>query len=261
MPEKENVTEADIARGLAEVGMSPGDTVFVHSSLRSFGHVAGGAGAVIEALLQAVGPEGTVVVPTFTWDSFHDKTDAVFDMAKTPSETGRITEVFRQRSDALRSSHLCHSVAAIGRHAAAVTRDSTSVYGPGGPFETLLKLNAWNLFLGVTFTSCTALHMAEELRRVPYRAFRDYKGCRVVHPDGTVTASDSVEYLRKPGFWNDFGPMEAVFEAAGVLRQTRIGAARVLNIRIRDVVEIALQRLEQDVNCLLAADSGRVSYS
>ena len=249
-----SVTVHDIVGGLAAVGVAAGDTVFVHSSLRSFGHVAGGAEAVGEALLAAVGSAGTVVMPTFTWDRFHAGHGLVFDVARTPSETGRITEVFRLRPGVIRSAHICHSVAAAGRHAAEVTRDTPSVYAAGGTFDALLRLDAWNVFLGVTFTSCTALHMAEELEHVPYRAYRDFRDCQVRHPDGTQASSASVEYLRRPGFWNDFGGMEEVFRRSGVLREARIGAARVLNVRIRDVVALTRQILQQDIHFLLAAD-------
>jgi len=243
---------------LANIGIVAGDTLFVHSSLRAFGHVEGGADAVIEALLRAVGPEGTGVMPTFTWDRFHDKTGVTVDMARTPSEVGRITELFRQRPAAVRSPHICHSVAAIGRDAEAVTRDSPSVFDSGGPFDTLLQLNAWNLFLGVTISSCTVLHMAEERIRVPYRFFRDFKDCHVIHPDGTVAASASIEYLREPGYFNDFSQMEVAFTRAGLVRQARIGAARVMNIRMRDVVARAMRQLEENINSLLSEGSLRV---
>ena len=248
------VTRADVVQALITVGVAPGDTVFAHSSLRAFGHVGGGADTVIDALMEAVGPAGTVVMPAFTWDSFHDKAGVVFDMVRTPSETGRITEVFRQRPGVVRSPHICHSVAAAGASAAEVTRDSPSVYAQGGPFDALLRLNAWNVFLGVSFGSCTALHMAEEQARVPYRQNRDFRDCRVIHPDGSATASASVEFLRKQGYWNDFSRVEAVFEREGVLREARVGAARILNIRMRDVVRIARRLLDEDIYWLLAAE-------
>ena len=53
------VTRAELARDLARMGIERGDTLFVHSSLKSLGYVEGGAGAVIGALQDAVGAEGT----------------------------------------------------------------------------------------------------------------------------------------------------------------------------------------------------------
>lgn len=246
--------KSDIRKGLTAVGLCPDDVVLVHSSLSSFGTVDGGADAVIDALLETVGPGGTVVMPTFTWDRFHDKHGEVFDLVKTPSETGRITEVFRHRPHALRSPHFCHSVAAIGPQAAALTRDTPSVYGPDSTFDMLFRLNAWNLFLGVTCTSCTALHAVEEQMRVPYREFRDFKDCTVIYPDGRQALSNSVEFLRKPGFRNDLGKMDAVLAKHQVLRTTTVGKATLTNVRIRDVVAVTRRCLADDIYFLLAPE-------
>jgi len=249
------VGRADILRGLADVCLRPGDVVLVHSSLSAFGRVDGGADAVIDALLEAVGPAGTVVVPTFTWDSFHDQHGVVFDMRETPSEVGKITEVFRRRPQALRSPHLCHSVAAIGRHAAALTRDTPSAYGPDSAFDTLIRLDAWNLFLGVGCTSCTALHAVEEQMQVPYRQHRDFRDCAVVFPDGHREASRAIEFLRRSGFTNDLGKMDRVLAARGVLHAARVGNAALTNVRIRDIVAITRYHLSHDINFLLTPDS------
>lgn len=254
-PSLPNVTSEGIFEGLRKLGVAAGETIFVHSSLRAFGHVEGGAEAVVEALLSSVDPDGHVVMPTFTWDAFHAAHGVVFDPSSTPSETGRITEVFRRRSGVLRSLHLCHSVAACGPRATDFVADAPSVHGEGGTFEALLRANAWNLFLGVGFTSCTALHTVEERARVPYRAFRDFLDCSVREPDGALRPSRSVEFLRLPGYRNDFGKMEAIFCERGVLREARIGAARVMMVRLRDVVKIAGQLLEKDPFFLLTAES------
>lgn len=60
------VTRARIERGLAELGLARGGIVLVHSSLSSFGHVAGGADCVIDALLNVLGPEGTLCMPALS---------------------------------------------------------------------------------------------------------------------------------------------------------------------------------------------------
>ena len=62
-----SVTREIIAQALAEAGVTAGEVVLAHSSLSSFGYVDGGADAVIDALLDAVGASGTVLVPTHTW--------------------------------------------------------------------------------------------------------------------------------------------------------------------------------------------------
>ena len=244
------VTKADIRAGLAAVGVAPGDTLWVHSSLSAFGYVEGGADTVLDAMLETLGPAGTLVLPTFAWGAFHAAQRAVFDVAHTPCETGRIPETFRQRPGVLRSPHICHSVAACGPHAAAVLGDGVHPFGQGSTFDALYRLDAWNLMLGVSFQSCTALHCAEELEQVPYRAYRDFKDCEVVLADGRRGVCAAVEFLRQDGSSNDFAKVEALFAAAGILRTSQVGAARLVNVRIREVIDRARQLLQRDVRFL-----------
>ena len=109
------ITREDIRYSLQLMGIRPGDTLLVHSALSSIGYVEGGADSVVDAFLDAVGPDGTIVMSTLTgWFS-------PFDAATSPSTVGHISEVFRRRPGVLRSLHPVHSVAAWGKHAAYIT--------------------------------------------------------------------------------------------------------------------------------------------
>ena len=112
----ETVRYEQILSGLRRLGVREGDVILAHSSLSSFGYVEGGADTVIRALLDAVGPAGTVVVPTLSFGSV-DESDPYFSVNDTPSDTGRITEEFRKRPEARRSRHPLSSAAAIGKDA------------------------------------------------------------------------------------------------------------------------------------------------
>src|SRR5262249_48798186 len=104
-----------IADGLRDLGVRHGDKLLVHSSLSRFGYVVGGAKTVIQALLHAVGVEGTVLVPTLT-GTHRDSPEHPphFDVRTTPCWTGKIAEVLRQWPGALRSLGPTHSVAGLG---------------------------------------------------------------------------------------------------------------------------------------------------
>jgi len=92
--------------------------------LRSFGPVDGGANAVIDGLLEALGPEGTLLVPTLTGHrGLSPENSPHIDLRTAPCWTGTIPETLRQRPGAVRSVHPTHSCAAIGQRAAALTRD------------------------------------------------------------------------------------------------------------------------------------------
>ncbi|HOF40783.1 MAG TPA: AAC(3) family N-acetyltransferase [Candidatus Hydrogenedentes bacterium] len=245
------VTRTDIARGLDALGIRPGEIVYVHSSLSAFGHVHGGADTVIDALLDTVGAQGTVVMPTFTWQRNHARPTLVFNVAHDPSETGRITEVFRRRRGVVRNEHVCHSTAAFGPAADDVMGGSVHPFAFDASLYRCYELNSWYLLLGCGFSSATALHTAEEIVQVPYRHYRNFQGSVVIRPDGTHVPAESVEFLRNPGYANDFAKMDAVFERDGILRHARVGNALLTSARIRDVIDRAVQYLKQDIGYLL----------
>jgi len=257
MPHHEDLSHTDILAGLREVGLSEGDVVLVHSSLSAFGYVEGGADAVIDALLEAVGDAGTVVVPTFTWGPFHDAEGVTLDLRETSckDEVGIIPETFRLRDEARRSTHICHSVAAIGPRTREVMGHGVSSFGAGSTFHAVYDHNAWCLLLGVSFGSCTELHAVEEYMRVPYRHHRDFPQSTVILEDGTEMPSDSIEFLRREGYGNDFAKMRAVLDKHGVLNVTEIGDALVTNVRIRGIFDITVEYMEEDIGFLLDEES------
>jgi len=255
------VSKEDIIKGLKDVGLKNGDVVFAHSSLSSFGRVTGGADTVVDALLETVGSEGTVVMPTFTWGKFHHQPKVVFDVTRTPSETGAIPEALRKKPGAMRSLHVCHSVAALGRRAKDVMGDGRSPFGPGSTFARLYDLDCVYLLLGVGFSVCTALHMVEEFMRVPYRHYRDFDGSSVRLPDGTEVPSRSVEFLKKEGYRNDLAKMESVFAAAGILRVGQVGNARVVATTIREIFDLTRDHLKRDIGFLLSEESRQLLHA
>ena len=147
------VDRATILSGLRDVGVTSGDVLLVHSSLRSFGYVTGGAETVIDALLESVGDGGTLLVPTLTF-SVLKTWPHHFSIRKTPSTSGRITETLRLRAQALRSRHPVSSAAAIGPQAAYLTADHRDTpCGPDSPYYRLYELGGKVVFFGATLGS------------------------------------------------------------------------------------------------------------
>ena len=116
MPESKHVVTSDeVFAGLRALGAGPGEIIFAHSSLSSFGWVEHGAKTVIEALIRSVSSGGTVVLPTLCQKD-KERRFETWDVDTSPSDVGKITEVFRQRTDTRRSDHPTHSVTAFGPH-------------------------------------------------------------------------------------------------------------------------------------------------
>ena len=78
---------------MRSVGVRPGSVLLVHSSLRAMGPVAGGPETVIRGLLQALGPDGTLLMPALSYAHVTSATP-LFDLRRTPSNVGAIPEYF-----------------------------------------------------------------------------------------------------------------------------------------------------------------------
>lgn len=172
----------------------------VHSSLSSLGYVLGGAQAVVGAILDVLGSDGTLVMPAFSPEVSHPATwskrpfrvtdlklaqDHVptFDPAITPTSMGAIAETFRNWPGVLRSAHPQVSVTACGALAERIVTPHELAWGQGAgsPFERLYDLDARLLLLGVGFNRATLLHFAES--RVPHG--RRKTRCIPMHRDST----------------------------------------------------------------------------
>lgn len=163
------VTKAQLIQDLGKLGVKKGDIIFVHSSLKSIGFVMGGPGTVIDALLQVLGAQGTLVLPCLSLSGSMIETlesGRVFDPRNTPSSVGAIPEYFRKREGVLRSVHPTHSVCAYGKKAEWLTygHDTCgSTFGKGSPYYKLLELDAKILGLGVDLGPVTFYHVIEDV--------------------------------------------------------------------------------------------------
>ena len=162
-------------------GIVPGDVLLVHSSLSQLGWVSGGAVAVVQALMDALTPDGTLVMPTHSgdltdpaewqnppvpeswWQIIRDTMPA-FNPQYTPtSGMGQVVEVFRSMPGVLRSEHPALSFAAWGKHAELVTAGHLLDYALGetSPLARVYDLDGKVLLLGVGFGNNTSFHLSE----------------------------------------------------------------------------------------------------
>jgi len=251
-----SVTRQDIPAAVECVGIAEGDVVFFDSSLSSMGHIVGGPDALIDGLLDAVGPTGTVAVPTLcNWKP--DEQRLVYerwDPATSPSFVGAITEAFRRRPDALRSDQATHSVAAIGAEAAELTANhgaSGRRPGPFGdtafaresPWERMYQWNAAYCFIGVTFRVCTMVHYVESL--IVERALER------ADPANRPALADEVAGWMKPGVWTGIRVdereiIEKMLAGQGLVRYGSIGSATFRCARAKSMVDEWIRIVEAD---------------
>ena len=229
----EGLTRAQIAEALRALGLEAGCIVMVHSSLSSMGHVQDGADAVVDALIDVLGPEGTLVVPTFTF-SHSGEPDPVFDPARDPSEMGRISEVARTRQGARRSRHLLHSVAALGAQGEQITAcHGPSAWAADGPFWKLYQLEAYILLLGVPYVPCTFFHVVEQLVQTPYRRWVERRD-RVRERDGAEGPLLTLVYRPRPDSRGTTSTnLEPYWRTAGSRGWARLGTRSLACFRPR----------------------------
>ncbi len=247
------VVSGDIVQGLQSLSICSPAVILVHSSLSSFGHVVGGAEAVIDGLLQAVAPEGTVMVPTLTGSRDLGPTcPPYFDVRASASWTGRIPETFRRRPQAVRSLHPTHSVAAIGPRAGELLREhelSPTPCGPETPYGRLVQADGWVVLLGVGLECVTLFHHVEELADVSYHMQPEPVKATVVETD--ASSHTVLVGIHRYGIARDFGRVETELRRRSILTTTRVGAATVRAVRARPMVEYALDLLRRDSRALL----------
>lgn len=231
------VTQDDILYSLKLMGIKEGDILLVHSALTSIGHVEGGADSVINALCDAVGPEGTIVMSTLTgWFS-------PFDAATSPSAVGIISEVFRRRPGVLRSLHPVHSVAAFGKHAAEIVaghEDCPTGCGQGTPYLKLRDLGAKAMLLGIDMDRNTIMHTLEELIDAKYLRTLDI--CAPTY----LPNADKFSLQKFPPGHRDFLNITPVLRRADAMVEGMIGSACVKVIDIPKLFDIALPMLQKD---------------
>lgn len=230
------IEKKDILFSLEMLEIEKGDILLVHSALTSIGHVEGGADTVVDALLEAVGPTGTLIMSTLTgWD-------APFDPENTPSSVGIITEVFRKRPGVLRSLHPVHSVAAYGKNAAYIVshhEDCATGCGDGTPYRKIAELDGKVMLLGVDMDRCTVMHTLEESADLAYLFSLDIPAPKYppYHGKGTFT-------LKKfPPGHRDFLCITPVLKRRGELLEGKMGNAVCRVMKARSMFDTILPML------------------
>jgi aminoglycoside 3-N-acetyltransferase len=247
-------TVRSLAADLRALGVAAGDVVMLHSSNRSLGFVAGGTHAVVQAMLDVLGPDGTLVVPTHTpdnsdpaewrnppvpeswWPVLREQTPA-FDPSCTPSRwMGVIAETVRTWPGAQRSDHPQVSCAAVGSHAAEIVSEHPldDAHGERSPLGAIYRLDGKVLLLGCGYSSNTSLHLAEWRQDAPPRGA---VGASVRQPDGPGQWTTWVDVLPDE---DDFERLGADFEAAGKVATGQVGSATARLMSQRALVDFAV---------------------
>ena len=229
---------------LHALGIDPSGTLLVHSSMKAIGPVDGGADTVLDALSEHM-RNGLLVLPTHTWDRVNAD-QPLYSVRETACCVGILPELFRKRTGVIRSQHPTHSVAALGRDAAAFTEGDAFFETPlhrSGPWGRLLDRRATLLFIGCDLTKNTYMHGVEEWLDIPDNLTGEGVTLFTERMDGTVVPVRQRQHKghRSDTFWK----VEPLLLANGAMKLGRFGdaTARVVDaLRLTEILYVLLER-------------------
>lgn len=244
------LTFAQLVSEFRALGLCAGDVLLVHSSYKSFGGVEGGPPKVIDALLEVLGPEGTLIMPTFNFDFTKGKP---WDVRSTPSQMGVLTELVRTDPRAKRVFHPIYSFAVIGKYADYLSGlRYKSSYERNSVFGKLRDLDGKIMVIGLSYTnSMTFFHHIEQMEGVDYRFLKQFTG-QVTDENGN-TYTDTFEMLVRDidrGVVTEVDPMGALMEQAGIVKIRKIGEADVKLMKANEVYAFTAREMKRDPHLL-----------
>jgi aminoglycoside 3-N-acetyltransferase len=232
-----DVAQEVVLEQLRALGVQPGSVLLVHTSFSNVGPLDGGPDALIDALIETVGPEGTVVMPSWTADD-----DDPFDPDSTPvrGHLGVVADTFWRRTGVLRGHH-AFAVAATGPHASYIT-SAPFVLPPHAQDSGVARvheLDGWVLLLGVDHDSNTTIHLAELMAGVPYWQ-ANYV---TVLEDGRPM---HIFYGENDSCCLGFNQVGEWLRVRDLQREGPVGHAHAMLVPSHDVVDTVLDELKED---------------
>jgi aminoglycoside 3-N-acetyltransferase len=241
---------AELLAVLRSLGIRPGDTLMVHAGFNRLSGFKASPSQLVDTLLEAVGPDGHLLMVSMAYSSSayeYLKQGKVFDVRKTVSHMGLISETFRRRAGVLRSLHPSNPVLAAGPRADWIVTGHESCLHPcgsGSPFEKIAQLHAKVLFYDASIFTQTFFHYMEDMleEQLDFPLFRqelmevpviDYSGeARTVR---TYPYSEEAIRRRRPEI------MTNELDRQGLIKRARVGNSRLMLISTDDTVRVVTQ--------------------
>lgn len=217
----------NLQEGFQQIPLTPSRVIMVHSSFKSLGKVDGGAETVIDALLDWVGPDGTILFPNFNFQSWTE--NHYFDVLETPSQMGIIGELARLRPGAVRSPHPIYSFAVLGKLKKEwESCNDSEAYGPNSAFALFHKLKGLVVSIGLHWNSTfSMIHYCEYNSDVEYRRTKKFSGVYVGYNGEPEITTYSMYVRRNNKVMTDVVPAMDELYDAGVIKSKQVGDANV----------------------------------
>ena len=241
-------TVDDLRRELAALGVREGDTLVVHCSFAAFEGFTGNAVEVIKLLQEMVGATGTILMPSQPYDGSAikwAKSGKPFDVKRTPSMMGIVSEFFRRMPGVVRSIHPTHPVAAWGARAKELIEDhwkAATPCGEGTPYLRMLDCDGKVLHLGSTIHTTTFLHGVEEILEpeMPFSPLTSEQYDLIsIGPDGKKYETRTRLY--EPYYSSIRNPekLSPLLKERRAYHAAKVSNLRILLLRVRDLLQVS----------------------
>ena len=245
-----SVTGKDILDRLQQLGLKQGDCVVVHSSLKAFGYVEGAAETVVEALLEMVGSEGLLLMPTYAQTEDANGDLLPLKTHEAQIRTGVIPATFARHPKAHRGHHPMYSLTFAGVGATALARENEKLmfpYGQDHQLRVILREGGYVLLIGVGDRSNSAIHMLEEMNDPEYLQEKKSQSRLTVEQFFAMLPEQRHESLghHRVGPMRDFTRVTDLLRKHRILRQVRLGNATMTlepALQVRELLAKVMQK-------------------
>ncbi|HIX56358.1 MAG TPA: AAC(3) family N-acetyltransferase [Candidatus Anaerobiospirillum pullistercoris] len=241
----------DLCCVLQEVGINAGDDICVHTSLMRLGKILVKPniflGTFVAALREVIGPDATLIMPTFTYSYCKQQ---VYDVRNSPSTMGILTEYYRKLPECQRTLDPIFSFAVSGKHADDYLHaKATSCFGSNCLYDLLTKRNGKIVILGDKRTGYTYDHYVEECVQVDYRYYKTFSGTTIDANDNEFQSSINyyVRCLDRPSTFALSGT-HYVLEHNHLSKAMSLGGGEILAFECAPFKEALSELLQHDAH-------------
>lgn len=236
----------DLQNALWELGIGKGDTICVHSQIYSLG-MAGMPrneylNTILNVLKEAVGENGTIIMPVFSY-SFCEK--QVFDVQKSESTVGLLTEFFRNSEDVSRTVHPIFSFSVWGRRKEEFMEISVDAFSMESVYGKMIESNDKMILFGAD-KGYTIYYLAEQKVGVSHRFFKNFPGIvRNEEREYELTVPYYVRHLDKRSE-EDPQKVSAYLRERGIQKSVPFGWGIISAFQCRDMFDSIVEKLRED---------------
>jgi amino acid adenylation domain-containing protein len=239
---------SQLEKKLREIGLAEADTVYMHSAFNAFNGFLGGPQQIIDCILNVIGESGNLLMVSMAYTGSTEeylKAVKTFDVIKTESSMGIITEIFRRKKHVVRSLNPAHPILAFGPDAKWIVSDhDKTMYscGKDSPFEKILELNAKAFFFDVPLRMMTFFHYLEDRFKgsSPVQLYDDEPlESTVVDSKGNETTVKTYVFSREVRENRNVFILERELKKRKLSNSDRIGNTKLIVANLMDVVACA----------------------